>query len=309
MTELLTVERQSQRTLRHAIGCVGVGRFSGTRVALTLHPAPADHGIAFRRADRPGAPLLPARLDHVVDSSRSVAIGLAGGPRVAMIEHLLAALAGCGIDNAVAEVGGPEVPAMDGSARPFVFLIECAGVVEQDAPRPVLEVLRRVEVADEGGRAALEPADGLILDCRIDHGHPLIGRQERRHRFLPETFKGEIAAARTFALADSAEELASGGLEPGASLKNTLVLGGERILNEEGARFPDEPARHRILDALGDLQLVGAQVVGRYAGQDAGHALNLRLLRELLADPTAWRWAAGTEPHRSQPPQAIAAYG
>jgi UDP-3-O-[3-hydroxymyristoyl] N-acetylglucosamine deacetylase len=308
MTEVHAAEPQSQRTLRHAIGCVGIGRHSGARVALTLHPAPADHGIAFRRADRPGSPLLPAHIDQVVDAACCVTLGSTGGPRVAMVEHLLAALAGCGIDNAVAEVGGPEVPAMDGSARPFVFLIECAGVVEQDAARPVIEVLRPIIVERDGGRAALEPADGLCLDLRIDHTHRLVGRQERVHRFLPESFKVEIAPARAFAVAESAEDLVADGHAPGASLKNTLVVGSGRILNEEGLRFADEPVRHGILDALGDLQLAGALLRARYVGRDAGHGLNLRLLRRLLADSTAWRWAAGTAPQPAKP-QAIAAYG
>lgn len=301
-----------QRTLRHTIGCVGIGLHSGARVALTLHPAPVDHGIAFRRADRPGAASIPARHDHVVDTTMCTTVGLVGGPRVAMVEHLMAALAACGIDNAVAEIAGPEVPVMDGSAQPFVFLIECAGVEEQGGNRPTIEVLRPVRVHSDGGWAALEPSDELVLDCRIEFDHPLVGTQERVHAFRPESFKGEIAPARTFGFADAIDELRGRGLALGGSLKNAVVIGAERVLNEEGLRFPDEPVRHKLLDAVGDLYLAGAPIRGRFVGRRSGHALHNRLLRRLLADPSAWRWADGAAPAARAPeptPLAIAAHG
>jgi UDP-3-O-[3-hydroxymyristoyl] N-acetylglucosamine deacetylase len=307
-----TAGARPQRTLRHAIGCVGIGLHSGARVALTLHPAPSDHGITFHRADRPGGPAIPARFDHVVDTTMCTSIGLTGGPRVAMVEHLMAALAACGIDNLVAELSGPEVPVMDGSAQPFVFLIECAGIEEQAPSRPVIEVLRPVSVRTPDAWAALEPADQLVIDCRIEFDHPLVGTQERAHVFRAESFKSEIAPARTFGFADAVEDLRSRGLALGGSLKNAVVVGAERILNEEGLRFADEFVRHKILDAVGDLYLAGAPIQGRYVGRRAGHALNNRLLRQLLADPTAWRWAPGTDPTgrtAEAAPLAVVAHG
>ncbi len=282
-----------QRTLRHAIGCVGIGLHSGARTALTLHPAPAGHGIRFRRADRPGTPAVAARYDNVVDTTLCTTLGLPGGPRIAMVEHVLAAFAACEIDNALVDVSGPEIPVMDGSAQPFVFLIECAGVVEQDAERPVIEVLKRVSVSGDASWVALEPAPDLVLDCRIEFDNPLIGTQERVHRFRPESFRSEIAPARTFGFADAVEELRARGMALGGSLKNAVVFGHDGVLNEEGLRFRDEPVRHKILDAVGDLSLAGARIRCRYTARRAGHALTNRVLYALFADPSAWRVVGG----------------
>lgn len=282
-----------QRTLRHAIGCVGIGLHSGARTALTLHPAPVGHGIRFRRADRPGTAAVAARYDNVVDTTLCTTLGLPGGPRIAMVEHVLAAFSACEIDNALVDVSGPEIPVMDGSAQPFVFLIECAGVVEQDAGRPVVEVLKRVSVSGDASWVALEPAPDLVLDCRIEFDHPLIGAQERVHRFRPEGFRSEIAPARTFGFADAVEELRARGMALGGSLKNAVVFGQGGVLNEEGLRFRDEPVRHKILDAVGDLSLAGACIRCRYTARRAGHALTNRVLRALFADPTAWRVVGG----------------
>lgn len=282
-----------QRTLRHAIGCVGIGLHSGARTALTLHPAAVGHGIRFRRADRPGTAAIPARYDNVVDTTLCTTIGLPGGPRVAMVEHILAAFAACEIDNALVDVSGPEIPIMDGSAQPFVFLIECAGIVEQDEERPVIEVVKRVSASADSSWAALEPSPELMLDCRIEFANPLVGMQERVHRFRPEAFRSEIVPARTFGFAEAVEELRSRGMALGGSLKNAVVFGGDRILNEEGLRFRDEPVRHKLLDAVGDLALAGSRLRARYTGRRAGHALSNRLLHALFADPSAWRLLGG----------------
>lgn len=306
MSQAQSAGEARQRTLRHAIGCVGVGLHSGARTALTLHPAPVGHGIRFRRVDRPGSPAIPARYDNVVDTTLCTTLGLPGGPRVATVEHIVAAFAACEVDNVLVDVSGPEVPAMDGSAQPFVFLIECAGIVEQDAERPVIEVVKRVSASSDTGWVALEPADGLILDCRIEFDNPLVGAQERTQLFRPETFRNEIAPARTFGFAEAVEELRSRGMALGGSLKNAVVFARDRVVNGEGLRFRDEPVRHKLLDAVGDLALAGAALRGRYVSRRAGHALTNRLLHTLFSDADAWRLSAGTlaEP---QPVLAIGA--
>jgi UDP-3-O-[3-hydroxymyristoyl] N-acetylglucosamine deacetylase len=251
------------------------------------------HGIRFRRADRPGTATIAARYDNVVDTTLCTTLGLPGGPRIAMVEHILAAFAACEIDNALVDVSGPEIPVMDGSAQPFVFLIECAGIVEQDDDRPVIEVVKRVSASADSSWAALEPAPELVLDCRIEFANALVGVQERVHRFRPEAFRAEIVPARTFGFAEAVEELRSRGMALGGSLKNAVVFGPDRVLNEEGLRFRDEPVRHKLLDAVGDLALAGARLHARYTGRRAGHALSNRLLHALFADPSAWRLVGG----------------
>lgn len=254
-----------QRTLRHSIGCVGVGLHSGARVGLTLRPAAEGSGIRFRRLDRPGSAGIPAHCGHLVAASAAGAsLGEGEVARVRMVEHLLAALAVCEIDNAQIELGGPELPVMDGSARPFVLLIECAGIVEQSRPAARLEVLRPVSV-DEGGRQArFEPAPRLELVLR-----PLDGAQAPggafSFLFSPEAGKAELAAARDRRWCPS------------------LLDGSEPL------RFADEPLRHAALDVLGDLALLPAWPQARYVGHGADHRLRARLMQALLADPTAWR--------------------
>jgi UDP-3-O-[3-hydroxymyristoyl] N-acetylglucosamine deacetylase len=278
-----------QRTLRNPIGCVGVGLHTGAKVAMTLHPAEPDSGIRFKRYDRPGTAAIPARHDHVCDTTMCTALGGADGARVATVEHLLSALAACEIDNALIEVDGPEVPIMDGSARPFVFLIECAGVHEQARRRRWIEVQKPVTVAAHGKSARLEPASGLQVDCEIWFDHPLIESQALHFEFSPDSFRAEIAEARTFGFAERVEELWSRGLALGGSLKNAVVVSRDRVLNEEGLRFPDEFVRHKVLDIIGDLYLAGVPLIGRFTGRCAGHTLHNKLLRTLFADRTAWR--------------------
>ena len=287
-------EACGQRTLRNPIGCVGTGLHSGAKVSLTLHPAGPDSGIRFVRYDRPGRPPVPARFDQVCDSTMCTALGDPGGTVVGTVEHLMAALAICEIDNVVVEVGGPELPIMDGSAQPFVFLIECAGTVEQDRARGWIEVLKPVSLEAHGKRARLEPADRLILDCAVQFEHPLIASQAMCIAFDPDSFKTEIARARTFAFAERVEELWSRGLALGGSLKNAVVVSRDRILNEEGLRFADEFVRHKVLDTLGDLYLAGAPLRGRLTARSAGHAMHNKLLRALFADPSAWRMTGGS---------------
>ena len=280
---------RNQRTLRNPIGCVGTGLHTGAKVSLTLHPATSDSGVRFVRYDRPGSSSIPARYDQVCDTTMCTALGDAGGTTVGTVEHLMGALAICEIDNVLVEVGGPELPIMDGSAQPFVFLIECAGTVEQDRPRRWVEVLKPVSLEAHGKYARLEPADNLILDCEIHLEHPLIASQAMCLAFDPESFKSAIACARTFGFAERVEELWSRGLARGGSLKNAVVVSRDRVLNEEGLRFPDEFVRHKILDSLGDLYLAGAPLRGRFVGRSAGHTMHNKLLRALFGDPGAWR--------------------
>ncbi len=290
------VVASSQRTLRNPIGCVGVGLHTGAKVSLTLRPAEADSGIRFQRTDRPGSAPIPARYDLVCDTTMCTALGQADGVIVGTVEHLMAALAACGIDNALIEVSGPEIPIMDGSAKPFVFLIECAGVVEQARPRRWIEVLKPVTVTALGKSARLEPAAGFELDCAIEFDHPVIRNQAISCSFTAERFKHDFAAARTFGFAERVEELWSRGLALGGSLKNAIVVSQDRVLNEEGLRFEDEFVRHKLLDAVGDLYLAGAPLIGRFVGRCTGHNLHNKLLRALFADVSAWRMVEDPDP-------------
>ena len=216
-------------------------------------------------------------------------LGRPGGPTIATIEHLMAALAACEIDNVLIELGGPELPIMDGSAQPFVFLIECAGVVEQDRPRRWIEILKPVTVCGQDKSARLEPAGRFEIDCAIHFDHPLIEHQSLQFVFTPDGFKSEIGRARTFGFAERIEELWSRGLGLGGSLKSALVVSHDQVLSDGGLRFPDEFVRHKILDTIGDLYTAGGPIIGRFVGRRAGHTLHNQLLRALFADPRAWR--------------------
>lgn len=290
-----------QHTLRSSIGCVGVGLHSGARTALTLHPAAIDSGIRFLRKDRDDRASIEARFDQVCDTTMCTAIGQKGGAAVSTIEHLMSALAALEIDNALIEIDGPEVPVMDGSAQPFIFLIECAGIAPQDAPRRWIEILKPVTVTAHGKSARLEPLGGLAIDaddgparpfevdCRIAFDHPLIKSQSLHRCMTAQVYKSDIARARTFGFAERVEELWSRGLALGGSLKNAVVVSHDKVLNEDGLRFEDEFVRHKVLDAIGDLYLAGAPIIGRFVGDCAGHAMHNKLLRALFADPAAWR--------------------
>lgn len=284
-----------QRTLKNPINCSGTALHAGTHVAMTLHPAPADTGIVFRRTGPgvgpAGAGDIPARYDHVVDTRLCTVIGNGHGANVATIEHLMAALAGAGIDNALIEINGAEVPAMDGSAAPFLFLIECAGVVEQEAPRRVLRALKPVSVSDGTAKASLTPAEQPSLSFEIEYDNRVIARQSHTLDFSEPTFRAEVSRARTYGFLEDVTALQSQGLALGGSLDNAVVVSGERILNENGLRYENEFVRHKLLDAIGDLYLAGGLVLGRFEGSCAGHRINNKLLRALFADDAAWEWA------------------
>ena len=291
----------AQRTLKAAIGCIGVGLHSGRKVSLTLRPGAANTGIVFRRTDL-GLDI-PARFDHVADTRLCTVLADPRRPdaRVGTVEHVMAALAGSLVDNAVVEVDGPEVPVLDGSAAPFLFLIECAGIAAQDAPAQVIEVLRPVSVRDGAAAAWLRPArpgaQGLDASMSIDFEAAAIGRQSLSTQVTPESFRRGLAQARTFTQLHEIEALRAVGLALGGSLDNAVVVDGARVLNPGGLRMKDEFVRHKLLDLVGDLALAGASLRGRVEAHRSGHALNNRLLHALFADPANWRMVeAGAEP-------------
>ncbi len=292
MDGFLPAENGRRRTLKAPIGCVGDGLHTGRRLSLTLRPAELGSGIVFRRSDL-GIDV-PARFDHVIDTRLCTAIAHPEKPeaRIGTIEHVMAALVGAGIDDAIVEVDGPEIPIMDGSASPFLFLIECAGIVTSAAPRQAIEVLRPVRVEDENGAfAELRPNAEAALDAvlEIDFPNTAIGRQALAFRLTPEGFRDGLADARTFTLAEDVARLQAAGLAQGGSLANAVVVDGQNILNPGGLRRPDEFVRHKMLDMVGDLALAGAPLRARFSGSRSGHALNNQLLRALFADPKAWR--------------------
>lgn len=285
-----------QKTLKTAIGCTGVGLHTGAKVAMTLRPAPPGAGIIFRRTDlRGAAAMVPATWQNVVDTQLCTAIGNASGTRVGTIEHLMAALYGCEIDNVLIDLDGPEVPVMDGSAGPFVFLIECAGTVDQAAPRRAIEIRREVSVVEGDCRMTLAPAtmglgSSLSLDFEIDFGPNAVAHQTCRLDMAPDVFKSELARARTFGFVHEIDRLQAAGLARGGSLDNAVVISGNRILNGDGLRFEDEFVRHKMLDCVGDLYLAGAPVVGTVTASRSGHRHNNRLLHALFAAADAFRY-------------------
>lgn len=278
-----------QKTLKSSIQCTGTALHSGAKVTMTLRPGEPGNGVTFRRTDIPGSAPIPADWQHVTETRLCTTVGN-DGMMISTIEHLMAALSGCEIDNAIIEINGGEVPVMDGSAEPFVFLIECAGVVEQNVPRRAIRVLKPVTVHDGSRTASLAPADTFSVSFAIDFESPAIARQECTFRLVNGTFKSEICRARTFGFLDEIDEMLAAGLARGGSLDNAVVVSGDRILNDGGLRYTDEFVRHKVLDSIGDLYLAGAPIIGHFHGHQSGHALNNRLLRALFADPTAWSY-------------------
>jgi UDP-3-O-[3-hydroxymyristoyl] N-acetylglucosamine deacetylase len=275
-----------QRTLQAAIECRGIGLHSGDAVTMTLRPAVTDTGIVFRRLDAGAA--IPADWPHAKESALSTVLSNGEGIEIGTIEHLMAALAGAAIDNAVVELDGPEVPIMDGSAAPFLRLIERAGSRIQDAARRAVKILKPVSVSFDGCSAALLPDHGFAMSFQIDFDNPLIGRQDINVTIDRDTFRSELAPARTFGLLDDWPRLKAAGLALGGSLDNAVVISGNRVLNDGGLRFADEFVRHKLLDAYGDLYLAGGPIIGRFRGVRSSHALNRRLLLALFTDPAAW---------------------
>jgi UDP-3-O-[3-hydroxymyristoyl] N-acetylglucosamine deacetylase len=275
-----------QQTLASAVSSGGIGLHSGERVTMTLRPALPGTGIVFRRVDA-GADIA-ALWTNSVNATLCTMLSNGEGLEIKTVEHLMAAFAGCGIDNAVVELDGPEVPAMDGSAGPFVALIDRAGIVRQEMPRRAIKVLKPVTVAAGGAVAALLPDHGFSMSFEIAFDNPLIRCQDMSVTFEPGVFRSELSRARSFGMLEDVERLRAAGLALGGSLDNAIVISGNRVLNRGGLRYADEFVRHKMLDALGDLYLAGAPLIGHFHGSRSGHAQTRRLLAALFADPTAW---------------------
>jgi UDP-3-O-[3-hydroxymyristoyl] N-acetylglucosamine deacetylase len=286
-----------QTTLRQRVHCSGIGLHSGRKVSLSLVPTEAGSGIRFYRTDVGGPDAwIEARWDQVTDTRLCTVVSNERGLQVGTTEHLMAALAACGVDNAVVELDAAEPPAMDGSSAPFMFLIECAGVVAMPARRALLHVLKRISVREGGKSAALMPSARPELDVEIVFDSPVIGRQNKRMALSGAGFKKQLSTARTFGFAREVERMRSLGLALGGSLDNAVVIDGDAVINPGGLRFPDEFVRHKALDAVGDLYLCGGPIVGRYVGHQAGHRLNNLLVRALFADSSAYEWRRDGRP-------------
>jgi len=277
-----------QRTLKSLVSATGVGLHTGQKVRMSLRPAQPDTGIVFRRLDLPGAADLPARAD-LVGETRLCSCLVRGGVKIFTIEHLMSALYGLGVDNAYVDLDGPEVPIMDGSAAPFVLLIQQAGVEEQGAPKRFLRVKKRIVARDGDKWAALEPHEGFKLSFSIVFKHPVIlkSNTELTVDFATTSYLKEVARARTFGFVHDVEDLRESGLAQGGGLENAVVLDEHRVLNAGGLRFGDEFIRHKILDAIGDLYLLGRPLLAAFSAYKSGHDLNNQLLRALIADPSA----------------------
>jgi UDP-3-O-[3-hydroxymyristoyl] N-acetylglucosamine deacetylase len=278
-----------QRTLKNVIRATGVGLHTGEKIYLTLRPAPVDAGIVFRRVDLDPVVEIPARAENVGDTRLSTTL-IHDGVRISTVEHLLSAMAGLGIDNAIIDLSAPEVPIMDGSAGPFVFLLQSAGVQEQDALKRFIRIKRPVFVEDGDKWAKFEPFDGFKVSFSIDFDHPAFhGRAKQASiDFSTTSFVKEVSRARTFGFMRDIEALRANNLALGGSMENAIVVDDYRILNDDGLRYEDEFVKHKVLDAIGDLYLLGRSLIGAFSGHKSGHALNNQLLRTLMAEQDAW---------------------
>jgi len=278
-----------QRTLKNVIRATGVGLHTGEKVFLTLRPAAANTGIRFRRVDLPEPVVIEATPQNVGETMLSTTL-VNGTAKISTVEHLLSAFAGLGIDNAYVDVSAPEVPIMDGSAGPFVFLIQSAGIEEQEAPKRFIRIKKEVMVEDGDKWAKFEPYDGFKVTFSIDFDHPAFRRdtQVASIDFSTTSFVKEVSRARTFGFMRDIEALRKRKLALGGSMDNAIVVDNYRILNEDGLRYADEFVKHKILDAIGDLYLLGHSLIGCFVGHKSGHGLNNQLLRKLLAEKDAW---------------------
>jgi UDP-3-O-[3-hydroxymyristoyl] N-acetylglucosamine deacetylase len=287
----------AQRTLQSMTRAVGVGVHGGQRVELTLRPAPPDHGIVFRRIDLPQAVPIKVAVNHVCDTRLATTLSPDGGPqgpKVKTVEHLLSACAGLGLDNLLIDITAEEVPILDGSAAAFVYLLQSAGIAVQDAPKRFLRLLKPVEVRQGEGTslmwARLEPFDGYTLRFQIEFDHPVVNQTGQAHVFdmASGRYKQDIARARTFGFTKDVEMMRARGLGLGGSMDNVIVMNDSRVLNSGGLRYDDEFVKHKILDAIGDMQVAGYPLLAAYSAFKSGHTLNNKLLRAVLADPSAF---------------------
>lgn len=284
----------SQTTIATPARVAGIGVHSAAPVEVRLLPAAPGAGIVFVRTDLAGAPVIPARAEAVAATANATVLRNAAGAEVSTVEHLLAAAFGLGIDNLTVEIDGPEMPILDGSAAPFVAALDAAGRAAQPGTPPLLRIRRRIAVEQGGKSAALEPnPDGFEIDVTIRYQDAAIGTQRHAVRLTPDSFRTEIAPARTFGLYRDLDALHARGLARGASLANTIAVDGARVVNPEGVRWPDEFVRHKILDVVGDLALLGARIEGRFVGDQCGHGLNAQLAAAVRASTDDVEWVPG----------------
>ena len=277
-----------QRTICDEVGCTGIGLHSGKRVKLTIKPAPADTGISFIRKDLVGQPAINAHFDNVVDTNLSTTIGN-NGNKVSTIEHIMAAFFGLGIDNARVELDGPEVPIMDGSCAPFIYLLKSTGVREQKSPKEFLVIKKNFKVNDGDRSVSIFPSKELKISYMIDFRHPLLRNQKYSMRFSGKDFVEDISRARTFGFMKDIQMLRENGLALGGSLDNAIVIDDFRVINEDGLRYKDEFVRHKILDFIGDLAILGRAVIGHFVVERSGHFLNQYMLRKLMDNKRHWK--------------------
>ncbi len=289
-----------QRTLKNTIRATGVGLHSGEKVYLTLRPAPVDTGIVFFRTDLDPVIEIPAEADRVGETVLSTTL-VKDNVKVSTIEHLLSAMAGLGIDNCYVDLSSAEVPIMDGSAGPFVFLLQSAGIAEQDAAKKFIRIKREVSVEEDGKKAAFLPFDGFKVSFEIDFDHPVIKAKTQFASvdFSSSAFVKEVSRARTFGFMRDIEQLRSMNLALGGSVDNAIVVDEYKILNEDGLRYDDEFVKHKILDAIGDLYLMGKSLIGEFRGYKSGHGLNNKLLREMMVQPACWEVVTFEETEKS----------
>ena len=282
-----------QRTLKEPVRTTGVGLHTGAKVEITLRPAPPDSGIVFRRMDLDPPAELKAD-PYLVTDTRLCSMLESGPAKVSTVEHLMSALAGLGIDNALVDLTGPEIPILDGSSAPFVYLLQSVGIVEQDAPKRYVRILRPIEVRDGDKLARLTPHNGFKIDFTIDFKHPVFEKSGKTVSidFAETAYAKEVARARTFGFMHEVEALRNSGLALGGSLDNAIVMDEYRVLNVEGLRYEDEFVKHKVLDAIGDLYLLGYPIIGAFEAYKSGHALNNALLRELLQHQEAWEFVS-----------------
>ncbi len=289
-----------QRTLKNVIRATGVGLHTGDKVFLTLRPAPVDAGIVFRRVDLDPVVELPARPENVGDTRLSTTLRCSS-THISTIEHLMSAFAGLGIDNAYVDLTAPEVPIMDGSAGPFVFLLQSAGIEEQNKAKQFIRIKKTVEVKDGDKWVRFSPLDGFKVTFTIDFDHPIFqnSAQKASVDFSTTSFVKEVSRARTFGFMQDVEALREAGLARGGSLNNTIVMDSFHVLNEDGLRYEDEFVKHKVLDAIGDLYLLGHPLIGAFDAHKSGHALNNRILREMVANESAWELVSFDDPEQA----------
>ena len=283
-----------QRTLKHSVSATGVGLHSGERVSLTLHPATENTGITFRRTDLSGTQGEIIKLSpYLINDTRlSSTIVTEHGTRVGTIEHIMSALAAYGVDNVLIELNAPEIPIMDGSSLPFIFLLQDAGIVEQNAQKKFLKIKKEVAINDSGKSVKFMPYDGFKVALTIEFDHPVFNRSSPRFEidFAGQNYIEEIARARTFGFMQEVELMRQHGLGLGGNLSNAIVIDDVDVLNPEGLRYPDEFVRHKILDAIGDLYIIGHPIIGAFEGYKSGHTINNALLRAVLSDEQSFEW-------------------